>query len=451
MSNADLFEKDIKIMEVYCRQFLQNESYRRLTAMDESSAKFADIGSQLATTMATDVYPESLLPISDIYCYLPMSDYILAPSYFIKSDRFYSWIKRYSDNCMDIWMKALTSSENYYRFIPMDDFMGENNKKYYMYMINLNDLNYMNVNAVVCFIYKEDDLLSFFDNMDTDNDYRFLSVHDSDNNCVLTLSTDYSANFDDLISDKVWDDAEDYFKSAGITMGTYTSTAKGYSYYYSYPSYESTSNFARPQILYVAMFIAIIMGGAGLIYILSKRSMQPMVELDKQLKTSEQEKSHLQEVMDTQRPIIFNSYVRQLLKGYIVSDEEVAYAKEYLGLTEGNFVYNSLYIVAYNNVNEEDYPSAKHRSPDESNRIVMEAITKYIDKQPYCFSPSDRTYALIIAGAREDADNLILRTNEIIVNMHNYLLDTYGIWLFAGIGKNTDALENVWESYQQAI
>jgi AraC-like DNA-binding protein len=81
----------------------------------------------------------------------------------------------------------------------------------------------------------------------------------------------------------------------------------------------------------------------------------------------------------------------------------------------------------------------------------MEAITKYIDKQPYCFSPSDRTYALIIAGAREDADNLILRTNEIIVNMHNYLLDTYGIWLFAGIGKNTDALENVWESYQQAI
>jgi AraC-like DNA-binding protein len=155
--------------------------------------------------------------------------------------------------------------------------------------------------------------------------------------------------------------------------------------------------------------------------------------------------------MDTQRPIIFNSYVRQLLKGYIVSDEEAAYAKEYLGLTEGDFVYNSLYIVAYNSVNEDDYPAAKHRSPDECNQIVMEAITKYISEQPYCFSPSDRTYALIVVGQAANADNLIIQTNEVIVKMHDYLLDTYGIWLIAGIGKNTGDIVNVWESYQQAM
>jgi AraC-like DNA-binding protein len=81
----------------------------------------------------------------------------------------------------------------------------------------------------------------------------------------------------------------------------------------------------------------------------------------------------------------------------------------------------------------------------------MDAITRYIGENPYCFSPSDRAYALILAVKKDNADDLIIRTNEIIVKMHDYLLDTYGIWLFAGIGKNTDDLVNVWESYQQAM
>jgi AraC-like DNA-binding protein len=456
-SNVELFEKDIDIMNVYCRQFLQNEAFRRITALDETSDRFSDIGNQLAMNMATDVYPESLLPISDIYCYLPTSDYILAPNYFIKSSRFYNWIKRYSDNYEDIWMKALTSCENYYHFISMNDFMEGNVKNYYMYMINLNDLNYMNINAIACFIFKEEDLAAFFDIMDSDNEYRFISVKSSDNESILTLPADSSANFEGMILDGTMDSAENYLKSVGMAIDVYTSADSGYSYYYSYPAYEAAANFARPQILYVVMFIAIIVGGVGLIYILSKGNMKPVVELDMQLKTSEQEKSdlleersHLQEVMDTQRPIIFNSYVRQLLKGNIVSDEEAAYAKEYLGLTNENFVYNSLYIVAYNNVNDEDTPPSIHRSTEECNQIVMEMITKHMGERPYCFSPSDRAYALIVVGKANEADKLIIQTNELIVKMHDELLDTYGIWLFAGIGKNTDELVNVWESYQQA-
>jgi AraC-like DNA-binding protein len=187
--------------------------------------------------------------------------------------------------------------------------------------------------------------------------------------------------------------------------------------------------------------------------------MRPIVELDNQLQTTKQEKSDLlqeksrmQEVMDNQRPIIFNSYVRQLLKGLIVSDEEAEYAKEYLGLTEGKFVYNSLYIIAYNNVSEEDYPPIMHRSAEECNNIVMDTIKRFMGEQPYCYSPSDKAYALIVVGKADDeSDDPIIQANNIIVKMHEYLLDTYGIWLFAGIGKNTDDIVNVWESYQQAM
>jgi AraC-like DNA-binding protein len=189
---------------------------------------------------------------------------------------------------------------------------------------------------------------------------------------------------------------------------------------------------------------------AAIIYVLSKQNMKHLSELDKSLKAIEHEKSRLQEVMDTQRPIIYNSYVRSLLKGLIVSDEEAVYAKEFLGLTEGDFIYNCLYIVAYNNTDTEDPHASKHLNPDKCNELIHETITKYMGEHPYYFSPDDRTYALILVGHKGEEEDLVMQANESIVKMHDYLLDTYGIWLFAGMGKNTDKLVNIWESYQQA-
>jgi AraC-like DNA-binding protein len=453
MSNVELFEKDLDIMNVYCRQLLQNEDFRKLVNIDESNEKFLNLGYSIATALSTDVYPESLLPISEVYCYLPNSGYILNQSYFITQDRYYSWIKAYNANAYEKWLEALTSSYKYYHFVPMDDFTSGSTKNYYMYMIDLNDLYYTDMDAIVCFVFEKEDLASLFECMSADTPYRYLSVRTSPSDSILTLSTDKSANFDSLITEGRLGNA-----ALGISLDLYESEKNGYSYYFSYPSFESTSNFARPQILYVALFIAALIAGLGIVFMLAKHYMKPIIELDLQLQVTEQEKSdlleeksHLQEVMDNQRPIIFNSYVRQLLKGLVVSDEEATYAKEFLGLTEGNFIYNCLYIVAYDNVSEDDLPACKLRSPDEFNTIVMDAIALYMGEHPYCFSPSDRTYALIVVGNTDDDKDLIIQTNEIIVKMHDYLLDTYGIWLFAGIGKNTDDLVNVWESYQQAV
>ena len=71
VSNVELFEKDLRIMDVYCRQLLQNTSFRKLIAFhDSDNEDFMDMGNALATTLSTDVYPEALLPIEEVYCYL---------------------------------------------------------------------------------------------------------------------------------------------------------------------------------------------------------------------------------------------------------------------------------------------------------------------------------------------------------------------------------------------
>ena len=454
VSNVELFEKDLKIMNVYCRQLLQNNNFRKLLSYhDPQSADFLDMGNALATTLSTDVYPEALLPIEEVYCYLPNTEYILSPTYFISEDRYYKWMKRYADAEHDNWLKALTDSSNYYHFIPMDDIAPNFSKNYYMYMINMNDLYYMEADAVVCFVLEKEELSSLFSSGSSKESlYNFLIASNEQNEPFLELCGGYDVSFSDVNTLSYTNGFAHYnLNGQAATVGSYTSELTGYTYYYSFPTFNSSAGVFGKQMLYISCFIIAFLLGIALIVRFSKRNVAPIIELGQELNEAVEAQNHLQEVVDSQRPIICNTYVRQLLTGLVASTEEASYIKEYLNLIGESLCYNGLYIVAYNNAGDSGESTQPIRSAEDFNQIIMEALQNYFGMPLYCFSPNDRTYALLLACSKDDEANLIIKANETIVQLHNYLLDTYGIWLFAGIGKNTDSLTNVWESYQQAI
>lgn len=454
VSNVELFEKDLKIMNVYCRQLLQNNNFRKLLSYhDPQSADFLDMGNALATTLSTDVYPEALLPIEEVYCYLPNTEYILSPTYFISEDRYYKWMKRYADAEHDNWLKALTDSSNYYHFIPMDDIAPNFSKNYYMYMINMNDLYYMEADAVVCFVLEKEELSSLFSSGSSKESlYNFLIASNEQNEPFLELCGGYDVSFSDVNTLSYTNGFAHYnLNGQAATVGSYTSELTGYTYYYSFPTFNSSAGVFGKQMLYISCFIIAFLLGIALIVRFSKRNVAPIIELGQELNEAVEAQNHLQEVVDSQRPIICNTYVRQLLTGLVASTEEASYIKEYLNLIGESLCYNGLYIVAYNNAGKSGESPQPIRSTEDFNQIIMEALQNYFGMPLYCFNPGDRTYALLLACSKEDEANLIIKANETIVQLHNYLLDTYGIWLFAGIGKNTDSLTNVWESYQQAI
>lgn len=454
VSNVELFEKDLKIMNVYCRQLLQNNNFRKLLSYhDPQSADFLDMGNALATTLSTDVYPEALLPIEEVYCYLPNTEYILSPTYFISEDRYYKWMKRYADAEHDNWLKALTDSSNYYHFIPMDDIAPNFSKNYYMYMINMNDLYYMEADAVVCFVLEKEELSSLFSSGSSKESlYNFLIASNEQNEPFLELCGGYDVSFSDVNTLSYTNGFAHYnLNGQAATVGSYTSELTGYTYYYSFPTFNSSAGVFGKQMLYISCFIIAFLLGIALIVRFSKRNVAPIIELGQELNEAVEAQNHLQEVVDSQRPIICNTYVRQLLTGLVASTEEASYIKEYLNLIGESLCYNGLYIVAYNNAGDSGESTQPIRSAEDFNQIIMEALQNYFGMPLYCFNPGDRTYALLLACSKEDEANLIIKANETIVQLHNYLLDTYGIWLFAGIGKNTDSLTNVWESYQQAI
>ena len=147
ISNAELFESDLNIMEVYCRQLLQNDTFRKVMNYENTYYPFTEMGNELQNSLATNVYAEALLPLKESFVYFPETDYVLNPTYFISAKRFYSWIQKYPSTEKELWRSYMTEPEYENRFLPMDQFMPNYSEKYYMYIIDLNDLYYMDANA----------------------------------------------------------------------------------------------------------------------------------------------------------------------------------------------------------------------------------------------------------------------------------------------------------------
>ncbi len=482
ISNVETFETDLNIIDAYCHQLLQDSRFKSLAVSDNMQENnFLTYGTALAADMETEVFLDTLLPISEHFCYLPESHYILAPGCFTTRENYYHQIKKYTADMQEEWNKVLTSSQ-YRRFLPIGD--SDFNNTYYLYMVDTDSLQpHMKLHAIMCFVMEKSQLSSLFEGID--NVYVSDPISAEPNAPILSLSVNASTNIDMVTSNNP-------------NIDTYQSKNTNFTYYYSYPNYDAISNFAHPQILYPIVFVIVLLCGIWLVVILSKNRMKPIATLnhtlqsikqeidmllqEKNLLLSEnkklnqekdnllaenknliQEKSHLMQAIDNQKPILRTSYARQLLKGYIVSEKEASYARTFLGLKDEGLVYNSLYIVVYNNITEYPPTSSESRTtgeystfedystPENRNAIVLKTLHNYMEDNFFGFCPSDRTYALIVVGDAHDEKDLIIRTNEMIVQMHNELLDTYGIWLFAGIGKNTDNIVNVWESYQQAI
>ena len=132
----------------------------------------------------------------------------------------------------------MTEPEYENRFLPMDQFMPNYSEKYYMYIIDLNDLYYMDANAKVCFIFEQDKMADLFDCVQMDGD-NFLAVTAEDDSTVLTINTPNSISaemLDSLDFNKGY--AEVRIDGQNFTLGKYVSDNTSYSYYFSFPPYK---------------------------------------------------------------------------------------------------------------------------------------------------------------------------------------------------------------------
>lgn len=451
VNNVELFETDLHIMEVYCRQLLQDSSFRKIMNKKDADTSFIEIGTKIQSNLATDIYLESLLPIKDSFIYFPLTNYILSANQLIAQERFYSSIQKYPSESETDWLSYHMDNNYHNRFLLFENFSSLPGTEwdFYMYIINMNDLFYVDANATVSFIFDSHEFSKLFDCINT-NGNGVLIVVAEDGTPILSINEGNSYDTDAILSMDFSNGFTSYDYRNKTTIGKFTSDNTGYSYYYSFPSFETATNTDSLHYIFLVTLFSTLLVGGLLVYYFSRRNIRPIIELGQELQDAVEAQSQLQEVVDSQRPIICTSYVRRLLSGS-VTEEEADYIHQYLQLGNSSY-YNVLYVVIYNNSGDNlEALSESLNTPEEMNDLISNALMNYLGSPLHFFSPSERTYSILLTCTAEEEKDFILTISNAISRLHDYMLDTYDIWLFAGIGRNTDSLMNVWESYQQSI
>lgn len=457
-----LLDKDFQVIEVFSRQLLQNADFWTISACENSTERaFRTSALSLQDYLAKSIYPDTLLPLQDFYIYFENTGQILSPNVITARNMFYSGIKKYAKDEYDMWLEQLTNPKYYGKMLLMDRYISVPNNHFYLYTVDLDALTYRNTRACVTYIMDEQQIADLFKEIEFYNT-GYLVACDESGQIMFSLS-EWNRNFSltppvtDLgtLRSLPYDSDFATYKQNGDSMlvSRSVSAENGWTYYLVQPEDAVYEGLERYKLGYQLILVLALLGGMYLVFTLSRKNVAPIVELGAELQVVTEEKSQLQEVVDKQKPIIAGSYVRQLFNGSISSEDEMLYIKDYLELYGEALSYNVIYAVAYNNSENagEAGAGSAFLSPENFETIMQASLREYFGEPFYCHSPAPRAYALLLACDSSDADILIMRAQETIIKLHEYLLDTYGIWMFAGIGHTTDSLMNVWEAYQQAV
>lgn len=446
-SSISLLDNDFLLFDTYSRQVMQNSSFTKLVHFTSNTKTgYYLTAMQTKSGLSSHIYSYQQLPLNNFFIYIKNTDYVLLVNQFESSYLYYYGDCKYPLEQYEQWLATINSGNGSGTLHYMEGYANASAGDYYTYMIDLDTLTYKSMPAVICFNLNMKELLSTFQGLSLDAG-SYLYVTDADGNEMLTLGICSTADevlrgFSNLTYKDDYATLKDTDGMKKITR--LTSSLNDWNYYLVQPVSLSNASSSDYRIFFLVFILLATILGILLIILMLREHIRPLVQLDEELQVAITDKEQMQVIMDSQRPMICNSYVRQLMLGNILSDSEISYVSEYLGLADPNLHFQALYIVAYHN---DDLP---HDETDTQN-LIRAKLREYfsIDDILYLFSPAEHAFVMLLYHAQSENDSLITIQDKVL-KIHNELLSQNAIWLYAGIGLSCTSLSNVWESYQQA-
>lgn len=449
ISRIELFENYFKIMDLSCRQILQDSDFRRIMNNDEINEESKLLGKAVRENIAVNLYADSLLPLKEQFFYLRNSDYILSSTSFVSSEDYYRIIKKYPPTQKENWLNLLTKEENYNQFIPMNDYRASG-EKYLYYAKNMQGLTYLDSEVTAVFVLKKDEIAALFgQNMEVPSS--FVAIYDPASQKYILQFCDLDINLDLAITklNFVDDFASLSIDNEKYTITKYKSGLTGYDYYISFPTFNAIQSSGLSIALLAVIMLSFVVLAFALILWVSRKNVQPLLDIDEKLEVSNEENEKLRSIVDKQAPLLNRSYVRQLLLTGVGSEDECRRICTQLNLDFSN-VFNAVYFVVYSNAYN-DAKDATDVLSDELINYIIEPFEKIFNKEIPYFKTGDHSISILVDFHNIESQKYINLINEAVNDIHTELLNKFDRWLFAGIGQNTNSLMNVWQSYEQAI
>ncbi len=447
------FEGTLKIMDTQCRQLLQEPDFRRIANQTEDNEAFLATGHSLSNMLAVNIYSDSLLPVKEIYYYFPKSGYVLGSSYFITQHHFYDWIKKYPAMLEDAWFATLMDEESYNTFFPFSEFQPNSGTNYYLYMINIDDLYFLDADVRAIFVIdraKLYNMLGFNDNVPS-----YISIYDPKTERFILSADTTGSDITSIVTDLTYENDIARVRGkdlpSGMTLGRTVSDSTGFIFYYGFPTFDEKSAVGMQRIIYLAIGVALLLLGAMFVVTASRNNVRPILEISKELDESIEERNQLANLIDSQKPIIRRSYVRQLLVTGLSSEDEVHYIHEYLAIPDSECYFKAMQIVVYDSAETGEMVSTENEGiATEVLEFIVGFLENALKKPLHYFISGEHSLGVLVTCSEVEHTDYLLAVQNAIIHLHDEMLDKYSLWLFAGIGKTTQTLMNVWESYEQA-
>ncbi len=135
--------------------------------------------------------------------------------------------------------------------------------------------------------------------------------------------------------------------------------------------------------------------------------------------------------MSPKKITLRNYYFDQLIHGTILSEEEAAYAQNYLSISDNANSFAILYCNVYLDtleLNNDPQGMINILSPDYAD-VISDILSSYFIHS-YIMQGSKNSVYTILLYNREELD----KVEDLFLHVHTTLLQDYNIWIYGGLG-----------------
>lgn len=426
-------ESQLKLMSDYALQLRTDTTLLTLSHMhDETAANYVLAAYRAMQSLTVRQYGLISLPIVRSTLYLKESNHILTASESVPAELYYRSTRSFRVSEYGQWLSTMENAAAQPTFVDYSRFSGRSGEL--AVLLDISDIQQPPMPIVVTF------------ELDAAQLQQALLPEGIPDAAVYVLSADGTPLFS---------------VGEAIPLQTLSFDANQTAYQGAYRILRRVSDSGRQYLLllpndlanqaagpfafaFLLVFLAALVGGALVIIQLIRRAMKPIRQLTTQLDQAEDANAQLQREIDAQRPVINASYLRKLLSGHVASQDEFQYMMASLGLT-GDVHHYVLFCVA----NQQD--AEEVTDPKAELDVITAALERHLsDAYPlYYYTTLAREIVVLVTYPNSDEDSFSALQQHVI-QLHDDLADTAGLWFYAGVGSRCTQPSRLWESYEQA-
>ncbi|MGN0971438.1 MAG: helix-turn-helix domain-containing protein [Aristaeellaceae bacterium] len=431
-TDAATMHSYVTAMNTYTFQLLTDSTFVRLSHMDQSDmTELVATAAEVMKELSTRSFGLLNMPVTSSHIYLERSGYVIASSHFSEMEQYYRAYRNFQVSRYEEWLQLLASAPASGVFVDASACTGMPDSLFFFQRLETR-------------LQPPDRAVIWFE-LDVPA-LRAMFLHEGTEGISVTIS---AADGTPLLhlGDELPGASPVYNEHGMADLGDYRFIRRyddsGWSYVIALPHRLCDAAVGNFDSLAVGVLVLSLLAGATVVFLLVRRTLRPIHQLNTQLTQARDDNADLQRQIDAQRPALQSSYVRTLLSGHVSSAEEFAYMMRYLNL-DGDYRYYVLFCIAHRQDSAADEPMSEYDT-------LAEHLEEYLAGQHpmYYYTTLDRSFVVLTAYDQNGPDPL-MDLQARVVEMHDDLAAHHSLWFYAGVGTGCTQPQQLWESYEQA-